>query len=85
MKCSKNHQQRKKQEEHIVIGREKGFPLIIAETHSEERLTARYLYSSIPLFLIAISGRRLGDLRFTDVFSMRQDGTVKSYGAITAF
>ena len=50
-----NHQQRKKQEEHIVIGRKKGRPLIIAETHSEERLTARYLYSSIPLFLIAIA------------------------------
>ncbi len=50
-----NNQQRKKQEEHIVIGRKKGFPLIVAETHSEERLTARYLYSSIPLFLVAVA------------------------------
>lgn len=50
-----SNQQRKKQEEHIVIGKKKGRPLIIAETHSEERLTARYLYSSITLFMIAIA------------------------------
>lgn len=50
-----NNQQRKKQEEHIVIGRKKGFPLIVAETHSEKRLTARYLYSGIPLFLVAVA------------------------------
>ena len=48
-----NKQQRKKQEEHIVIGKKKGRPLIITETHSEDSLTARYLYYSIPLFLAA--------------------------------
>ncbi|MCD6581453.1 MAG: hypothetical protein J7K90_06590 [Desulfuromusa sp.] len=48
-----NKQQRKKQEEHIVIGKKKGRPLIITETHSEDGLTARYLYYSIPLFLAA--------------------------------
>ena len=46
-------QQRKKQEEHIVIGKKKGRPLIITETHSEESLTSRFLYYSIPLFLAA--------------------------------
>ncbi|NOQ42457.1 MAG: hypothetical protein GQ563_08165, partial [Desulfuromusa sp.] len=46
-----NQQQRKKQEEHIVIGKKKGRPLIITETHSEDGLTARYFYYSIPLFL----------------------------------
>lgn len=46
-------QGRKKQEEHIVIGRKKGRPLIISETHSEENLTARYQYYSIPLFIAA--------------------------------
>ncbi len=48
-----NKQQRKKQEEHIVIGKKKGRPLIITETHSEEHLTTRYLYYSIPLFIAA--------------------------------
>ncbi len=48
-----NKQQRKKQEEHIVIGKKKGRPLIITETHSEEHLTTRYLYYSIPLFFAA--------------------------------
>ena len=46
-------QQRKKQEEHIIIGKKKGRPLIITETHSEESLTSRFLYYSIPLFLAA--------------------------------
>lgn len=45
---------RKKQEEHIVIGKKKGRPLIITETHSEDHLTARYLYYSLPLFLMAV-------------------------------
>ncbi|MCK5825932.1 MAG: hypothetical protein KAG93_02760 [Desulfuromusa sp.] len=49
----KNLQQRKKQEEHIVIGKKKGRPLIITETHSEDSLTSRFLYYSIPLFLAA--------------------------------
>ncbi|MDX2495421.1 MAG: EF-hand domain-containing protein, partial [Desulfuromusa sp.] len=48
-----NKQQRKKQEEHIIIGKKKGHPLIITETHSEDGLTTRYLYYSIPLFLAA--------------------------------
>jgi hypothetical protein len=45
--------ERKKQEEHIVIGKAKGRPLIISETHSEDHLTARYLLYSIPLFFVA--------------------------------
>ena len=48
-----NKQQRKKQEEHIVIGKKKGRPLIITETHSEDQLTSRYRYYSIPLFFAA--------------------------------
>ncbi|MBN1958428.1 MAG: hypothetical protein JXQ81_00795 [Desulfuromonadales bacterium] len=46
----KDRSERKKQQDHIVIGKKKGRPLIIAETHSEDHLTARYLYYSIPLF-----------------------------------
>ena len=52
-------QQRKKQEEQIVIGKKKGFPLIITETPSEDHLTARYFYYTIPLFVtgtIAVGG-----------------------------
>ena len=49
-KSLQDKQQRKKQEEHIVIGKKKGRPLIITETHSEENLTSRYFYYSIPLF-----------------------------------
>lgn len=45
--------ERKKQQDHIVIGKRKGRPLVIAETHSEDHLTARYLYYSIPLFCTA--------------------------------
>jgi len=52
-KSLQGKQGRKKQEEHIVIGRKKGRPLIISETHSEENLTARYQYYSIPLFIAA--------------------------------
>ena len=48
-----NKQQRKKQEERIIIGKKKGRPLIITETHSEDALTSRYLYYSIPLFFAA--------------------------------
>ena len=48
-----NKQQRKKQEEYIVIGKKKGRPLIITETHSEDALTTRYLYYSVPLFFAA--------------------------------
>jgi len=49
----KDNSKRKKQEQHIVIGKKKGRPLIISETHSEDHLTALYLYYSIPLFLSA--------------------------------
>ncbi len=52
-KSLQNKRQRKKQEERIVIGKKKGHPLIITETHSEDGLTERYLYYSIPLFLAA--------------------------------
>ncbi len=48
-----NKHERKKQEEHIIIGKKKGRPLIISETHSEENLTARYRYYSVPLFITA--------------------------------
>ena len=51
----KNNLKRKKQEEHIVIGKKNGRPLIIAETHSEDHLTARYFYYGIPLFIGAIA------------------------------
>lgn len=46
-------QQRKKQEAHIVIGKKKGRPLVIAETHSEEHLTQRYAIFSVTLILLA--------------------------------
>ncbi len=52
-KSLSDNQRRKKQEEHIVIGKRKGRPLIISETHSEEHLTARYLSYSLPLFILA--------------------------------
>jgi hypothetical protein len=52
-KSLQNLQQRKKQEEYIVIGKKKGRPLIITETHSEETLTERYFYYTVPLFLTA--------------------------------
>jgi hypothetical protein len=45
--------ERKKQEEHIVIGKKQGHPLIITETHSEDHLTSRYLFYSIPLLIAA--------------------------------
>ncbi len=45
--------ERKKQEEHIVIGKKKGRPLIVSETHSEENLTTRYHYYSLALFITA--------------------------------
>lgn len=46
-------QNRKKQEEHIVIGKKKGRPLVIAETHSEEHLTMRYAFYTFALFALA--------------------------------
>ena len=42
---------RKKQEEHVVIGKKKGRPLVIAETHSEAHLTRRLTLYIIPLFI----------------------------------
>ena len=50
-KSLQNQKQRKKQEEYIVISKQKGRPLIIAETHTEERLTSRYFYYSVTLFI----------------------------------
>ncbi len=44
-------QQRKKQEEHIVIGKQKGRPLVIAETHSEEHLAGRFATYTVLLFI----------------------------------
>ena len=46
-------QQRKKQEEHVVIGKMKGRPLVIAETHSEQHLTNRYGIYGIGAFVLA--------------------------------
>ncbi|WP_303720184.1 GIDE domain-containing protein [Malonomonas rubra] len=46
-------QRRKKQEEHICIGKKKGRPLVIAETHSEEQLTRRYAFFSLAMFAFA--------------------------------
>jgi hypothetical protein len=42
-------QKRRKQEEQIVIGYRKGYPLIISESHSERQLTQRYFWYSLPL------------------------------------
>jgi len=47
--------ERKKQEEHVLIGKRKGHPLVISETHSENQLTQRYLYYSIPLLLASVA------------------------------
>ncbi len=44
-------QRRKKQEEHVVIGKKKGCPLVIAETHSEAQLTGRFAAYTVPLFI----------------------------------
>ncbi len=44
---------RKKQEEHIVISKHKGRPLIISETHSEDHLTTQYQTYSLILFMLA--------------------------------
>ena len=46
-------QQRKKQEEHVVIGKKQGRPLVIAETHSEAHLTRRLTLYMVPLFIAA--------------------------------
>jgi len=50
MRESLQQQRHKKQEEQITIGKKKGRPLIITEAHTEEHLTERYFYYSIPLF-----------------------------------
>ncbi len=44
-------QQRKKQEQHVVISKKKGRPFIIAETHSEAHLTGRFAAYTVPLFI----------------------------------
>lgn len=46
-------QQRRRQEDHIVIGRQPGRPLIIAETHSETHLTGQYRNMAIGLLLLS--------------------------------
>lgn len=48
---SLTEQKRKKQEEHVVIGKKKGRPLVIAETHSETQLTRRLTLYMVPLFI----------------------------------
>jgi len=45
--------QRRRQEDHIVIGRQPGRPLIIAETHSETHLTGKYRNTAIGLLLLS--------------------------------
>ncbi len=46
-------QQRRRQEDHIVIGRQPGRPLIIAETHSETHLTGKYRNMAMGLLLLS--------------------------------
>jgi hypothetical protein len=46
-------QQRRRQEDHIVIGRRPGRPMIIAETHSETHLTGTYRNTAIGLLLLS--------------------------------
>ncbi|MBD1399863.1 hypothetical protein [Pelovirga terrestris] len=46
-------QQRRRQEDHIVIGRQPGRPLIIAETHCETHLTGKYRNTAIALLLLS--------------------------------
>ncbi len=47
----KEKRKRKKQEEHVLIGKKKGRPLVIAETHSEAHLTRRLTLYIVPLFI----------------------------------
>lgn len=46
-------QQRRRQEDHIVIGHQPGRPLIIAETHSETHLTGKYRNTAVGLLLLS--------------------------------
>ncbi len=46
-------QQRRRQEDHIVIGQQPGRPLIIAETHSETHLTGNYRNTAVGLLLLS--------------------------------
>ena len=52
-RMSQRNQRRRRQEDHIVIGRQKGHPLIIAETHSETHLTGTYRNAAIGLLLLS--------------------------------
>ncbi|MFO7765887.1 MAG: hypothetical protein R6V33_05590 [Pelovirga sp.] len=52
-RMSQHNQRRRRQEEHIVIGRQKGRPLIIAETHSETHLTGTYRNKAVGLLLLS--------------------------------
>lgn len=49
---------RKRQEEHIIIGKRKGQSLIIAETHSETQLTGRYRNEAV--FFLVLSAAATG-------------------------
>lgn len=46
-------QQRRRQEDHVVIGHQPGRPLIIAETHSETHLTGKYRNRAVGLLLLS--------------------------------
>lgn len=46
-------QQRRRQEDHVVIGHQPGRPLIIAETHSETHLTGTYRNTAMGLLLLS--------------------------------
>ena len=52
-RMAQRNQSRRRQEDHIVIGRQKGRPLIIAETHSETHLTGTYRNTAIGLLLLS--------------------------------
>ena len=52
-RMSQRNQHRRRQEDHIVIGRQKGRPLIVAETHSETHLTGTYRNAAIGLLLLS--------------------------------
>lgn len=56
----KAKRRRKQQEEHVVIGKKKGRPFIIAETHSEAHLTSRFAAYTSPLFIGAAAASGWG-------------------------
>ncbi len=64
----KNRQRRKKQQEHVVIGKQRGRPLVIAETHSEASLTSRFAFYTVPLFIAAITATGFGISQLINFF-----------------